>query len=89
MLPEPELANTVCTDAAVSPARPNRRMTESATTLVAPSGSSVVEGWQSHLDLVRRALARGFVQGRDSHGSQLPTRYAATYAHEAAAAARG
>ena len=59
------------------------------TTLVAPSGRSVVEGWQSHLDLVRRALARGFVQGRDSHGSQLPTRYAATYAHEAAEAARG
>jgi len=58
-------------------------------TLVVPPRASVVEGWQSHLDLVRRTLARGLVQGRDSHGSQLPTRYAATYAHEAAEAARG
>lgn len=57
-------------------------------TLAVPQGS-VVDGWQSHLDLVRRALARGFVQGRDSHCSQLPTRYAATFAHEAAEAARG
>jgi len=58
-------------------------------TLVVPPQGSVVEGWQTHLDLVRRALARGFVQGRDSHVSQLPTRYAATYAHEAAESARG
>ncbi|MEJ7795648.1 MAG: hypothetical protein WKF50_08855 [Nocardioides sp.] len=57
-------------------------------TLVVPPRGSVVEGWQSHLDLVRRTLARGFVQGRDSHSSQLPTRYAATYAHEAAESAR-
>ncbi|MGZ5404699.1 MAG: DUF6986 family protein [Nocardioides sp.] len=58
-------------------------------TLVVPWRDSVVEGWQTHLDMVRRALARGFVQGRDSHGSQLPTRYAATFAHEAAEVARG
>ena len=56
---------------------------------IAVPGGSVVERWRSHLDLVRRALARGFVQGRDSHGSQLPTRYAAAFAHQAAEAARG
>ena len=60
-----------------------------ASMLVVPPQGSVVEGWRSHLDLVRRALARGFVQGRDSHASQLPTRYAATFAHQASEAARG
>lgn len=62
------------------------RVADGSTPVVPPRGS-VVEGWQSHLDHVRRSLARGFVQGRDSHGSQLPTRYAATYAHQAAEAA--
>lgn len=51
--------------------------------LVVPSDRPVIEGWERHLDLVRRALARGFVQGRDSHVSQLPTRYAATFAAQA------
>lgn len=58
-------------------------------TLVVPPRGSVAEGWRNHLDMVRRALARGFVQGRDSHASQLPTRYAASFAHEASEAARG
>lgn len=40
----------------------------------------VVARWERHLDQVRRAAARGFVQGRDTHASQLPTRYAAAYA---------
>ena len=51
-----------------------------ASMLVVPPDESIVDGWERHLDLVRRALARGFVQGRDSHASQLPTRYAATFA---------
>lgn len=64
------------------------RVADASMLLVPPRGS-VVEGWRSHLDLVRRALARGFEQGRDSHASQLPTRYAATFAHQASEAARG
>lgn len=39
----------------------------------------VVALWGRHLDHVRRSLARGFVQGRDTHAAQLPTRYAAAY----------
>ena len=50
------------------------------TTLDVAEDEPVLTVWQRHLDLVRRALARGFVQGRDTHASQLPTRYAATYA---------
>jgi len=42
----------------------------------------VVALWGRHLDHVRRSLARGFVQGRDTHASQLPTRYAAAYAFQ-------
>ncbi len=52
--------------------------------LVVPPDQPVTDGWQRHLDLVQRALARGFVQGRDSHSSQLPTRYAATFASQSA-----
>ena len=58
-------------------------------TLAVPPPESVVDGWQTHLDGVRHALVRGFVQGRDSHSSQLPTRYAATFAHQASEASRG
>lgn len=58
-------------------------------TLVVPARGAVADGWRTHLDLVRRALARGFVQGRDSHVSQLPTRYAATFAHQTGDADRG
>jgi citrate lyase beta subunit len=41
---------------------------------------SVLNGWRLHARLVRRSLERGFYQGWDLHPSQLPSRYAATYA---------
>ena len=37
-------------------------------------------GWSLHARLVRRSLERGYYQGWDLHPSQLPSRYAATYA---------
>lgn len=37
-------------------------------------------GWATHLRLVRRSLERGYYQGWDLHPSQLPSRYAATFA---------
>ena len=40
----------------------------------------VLAGWRLHARLVRRSLERGYYQGWDLHPSQLPTRYAATYA---------
>ncbi len=40
----------------------------------------VLAGWRLHQRLVRRSLERGYYQGWDLHPSQLPTRYAATYA---------
>jgi citrate lyase beta subunit len=45
-----------------------------------PVGDRVAEGWQRHLELVRRSLERGYYQGWDLHPAQLPTRYAATFA---------
>jgi hypothetical protein len=53
------------------------------TTAPEPAVEEVVTGWGAHLDFVRRSLARGFVQGRDTVAAQLPTRYAATFAHQA------
>jgi citrate lyase beta subunit len=51
-------------------------------TNVLPVGSSdaVRRGWELHARLVRRSLERGYYQGWDLHPTQLPTRYAATYA---------
>ncbi|MCL2585805.1 MAG: aldolase [Streptosporangiales bacterium] len=49
-------------------------------TNVLPVGDQVREGWELHLDLVRRSLERGYYQGWDLHPAQLPTRYAATFA---------
>jgi citrate lyase beta subunit len=51
-------------------------------TNVLPVGSTdqVHEAWRLHARLVRRSLERGFYQGWDLHPSQLPTRYAATFA---------
>jgi citrate lyase beta subunit len=51
-------------------------------TNVLPVGdvAAVRAGWRVHLDLVRRSLERGYYQGWDLHPTQLPTRYAATYA---------
>ena len=47
--------------------------------ILAAEDEPVVALWGRHLDHVRRSLARGFVQGRDTHAAQLPTRYAAAY----------
>jgi citrate lyase beta subunit len=49
-------------------------------TNVLPVGDNVRDGWQLHLDLVRRSLERGYYQGWDLHPAQLPTRFAATFA---------
>jgi citrate lyase beta subunit len=49
-------------------------------TNVLPVGDNVRRGWEVHLQLVRRALERGYYQGWDLHPAQLPTRYAATFA---------
>lgn len=48
-------------------------------TNVLPVGDNVREGWQQHLDLIRRSLERGYYQGWDLHPAQLPTRFAATF----------
>jgi citrate lyase beta subunit len=42
--------------------------------------AAVRRGWEEHLRLVRRSLERGYYQGWDLHPSQLPTRFAATFA---------
>jgi citrate lyase beta subunit len=51
-------------------------------TNVLPVGSedAVRRGWELHARLVRRSLERGYYQGWDMHPTQLPTRFAATYA---------
>ncbi|GGZ30655.1 aldolase [Streptomyces inusitatus] len=48
-----------------------------------PTGPTarVHEAWRLHYGLVRRALARAYHQGWDIHPGQLPTRYAAVFAH--------
>ena len=35
--------------------------------------------WANHYRLVRRSLERGFYQGWDLHGAQIPTRIAANF----------
>jgi hypothetical protein len=40
---------------------------------------AVHAAWRTHFGLVRRGLRRGFYQGWDLHGAQLPTRYLAVY----------
>jgi citrate lyase beta subunit len=49
-------------------------------TNVLPVGDNVRTGWQTHLELVRRSLERGYYQGWDLHPAQLPSRFAATFA---------
>ena len=51
-------------------------------TNVLPVGDeeAVRRGWELHARLVRRSLERGYNQGWDLHPTQLPTRFAATYA---------
>ncbi|MGF1663765.1 MAG: aldolase [Kineosporiaceae bacterium] len=41
---------------------------------------AVLDAWETHARLVRRALRRGLHQGWDLHPGQLVTRYSATYA---------
>ncbi|GAA2252350.1 aldolase/citrate lyase family protein [Streptomyces amakusaensis] len=50
---------------------------------ILPTGPTarVHEAWRLHYGLVRRALARAYHQGWDIHPGQLPTRYAAVFAH--------
>lgn len=57
------------------------RLSDGSTNLI-PTGEAddVRNGWANHLRLVRRSLERGFYQGWDMHPTQLPTRYAATFA---------
>lgn len=43
--------------------------------------STVGQRWAAHADGVTRALRQGIPQGWDLHPAQLPTRFAATFAH--------
>ncbi|RZS36370.1 citrate lyase beta subunit [Herbihabitans rhizosphaerae] len=57
------------------------RLSDGSTNIL-PVGDrkAVHAAWHLHARLVRRSLERGFYQGWDLHPTQLPTRYAATYA---------
>ncbi|MFX0539842.1 DUF6986 family protein [Ornithinimicrobium sp. Y1847] len=57
------------------------RLSDGSTNIL-PLGSEheVTAGYALHLRLVRRSLERGYYQGWDLHPSQLPSRFAATYA---------
>lgn len=56
------------------------RLSDGSTNII-PIGdrSAVHSAWKNHYRLVRRSLERGFYQGWDLHGAQLPTRYAAVF----------
>ena len=43
--------------------------------------ATVAQRWAAHADGVTRALRQGIPQGWDLHPAQLPTRFAATFAH--------
>lgn len=64
------------------------RVVDGSTFAVTPD-QPVLTVWERHLDVVRRALARGFLQGRDTHPTQLPTRYAAAFAQQASEVTSG
>ena len=57
------------------------RLSDGSTNIL-PLGSpeDVRAGYALHLRLIRRSLERGYYQGWDLHPSQLPSRFAATYA---------
>lgn len=57
------------------------RLSDGSTNIL-PLGSAeqVREGYELHTRLIRRSLERGYYQGWDLHPSQLPSRFAATYA---------
>ena len=56
------------------------RLSDGSTNII-PIGSlqEVHHAWANHYRLVRRQLERGFYQGWDLHGTQLPTRFAANF----------
>jgi hypothetical protein len=57
------------------------RVSDGSTNIV-PAGdrAAVLQAWQLHARLVRRALERAFYQGWDLHPGHLVTRFAATFA---------
>ena len=56
------------------------RLSDGSTNII-PIGntSDVHAAWANHYRLVRRSLERGFYQGWDLHGAQIPTRIAANF----------
>jgi hypothetical protein len=56
------------------------RLSDGSTNII-PVGDrrAVHAAWANHYRLVRRSLERGFYQGWDLHGSQIPTRIAANF----------
>ncbi len=57
------------------------RLSDGSTNVLPVGGPAQVRaGWANHLGLVRRSLERGYYQGWDLHPTQLPTRFAATFA---------
>ncbi|NBP91319.1 MAG: aldolase [Actinobacteria bacterium] len=56
------------------------RLSDGSTNII-PIGErdSVRAAWANHYRLVRRSLERGFYQGWDLHGAQIPTRIAANF----------
>ncbi len=55
------------------------RLSDGSTNIL-PVGDGMQDAWRLHARLVRRSLERGYYQGWDLHPSQLPSRFAATYA---------
>jgi citrate lyase beta subunit len=56
-------------------------LSDGSTNIIPAGDASAVHGaWRNHYRLVRRSLERGFYQGWDLHGAQLPTRFAANFA---------
>lgn len=65
----------------VSAAGTGVRLSDGSTNVLAVGDAAAVDAaWALHGRLVMRSLRRGFYQGWDMHPTQLPSRYAATYA---------
>lgn len=64
----------------VSVAGTGVRLSDGSTNII-PVGSNenVKNAWRNHYRLVQRSLERGFYQGWDLSGAQLPTRFAANF----------
>ena len=65
----------------ISAAGTGVRLSDGSTNII-PIGATheVHAAWHNHYRLVRRALERGYYQGWDLHGTQIPTRIAANFA---------